>query len=356
MCTGTPGCRFCNNIRACLLKRLICLVLFLAAACQRLPEQRGVALGLFSEDPEWSYRTFLKEISAVGATHVALVVPWYVENVSSVTVEPHPRFTAPMRAVKRTVLEARDEGLEITLFPIIRVTHPGSGDWRGNLNPSNKAAFFASYTAFIGQFAELAREFDIRRLIIGSELSSLDTDRAPWAEIIRGVRRIAPRTRIIYSANWDHYAQVPFWNLVDEIGIAAYFELSRDNRHPTLAGLESAWRFPRADLERLSGRYGRRIVLTEVGYLSQDGGNAWPWKEGADEPLDLEEQRLCFEALRNAWRGSEALGGLYIWNWFGWGGPTSKEYTPRGKPASEEIRKWFAGRASLYTDFRTVIP
>ena len=32
------------------------------------------------------------------------------------------------------------------------------------------------------------------------------------------------------------------------------------------------------------------------------------------------------------------LGGIYIWNWYGYGGPTSAGYTPRGKPAVEEVK------------------
>ncbi len=366
MCTATPGCRSFNRRGACLgggtppgfrgLLRLSCLALILVAGCERMPEQRGVALGLFSEDPDWSYRTFLQEIAAVGATHVALVVPWYVDDAAGVRIGPHPRFTAPERVIRRTTLEARALGLEVTLFPIVRITNPSPGDWRGNLHPASKPAFFASYTSFIETFARLGSELSIPRLVVGSELSTLDTDRSTWAEIIRGVRRVAPSTKVLYSANWDHYREVPFWDLVDEIGVSGYFELDPENKHPTLEGLTSAWRRDRMELEALARRWGKPLVLTEVGYLSQHGTHAWPWKEEADEPLDLEAQRLCFEATRNAWRGSKALGGLYIWNWFGWGGPQSKEYTPRGKPASEVIRAWFGGRASLFTDFRTSQP
>jgi hypothetical protein len=35
------------------------------------------------------------------------------------------------------------------------------------------------------------------------------------------------------------------------------------------------------------------------------------------------------------------LAGLYVWNWYGWGGPGTVGYTPRGKPAAAEIKQLF---------------
>jgi len=340
-------------IRDCLFcSLLITVLLFSGSSCSRMPEQRGITLGLFSEDPEWSYQKFIDEIKAVGASHIAIAVPWYVEKVDSNVVKPHPRFTVPMSTVSRVVTQSKDSGLGIMLFPFIRIEKPGPGDWRGNLKPANRAAFFASYASFVGSFALLARDMDIKAIVIGSELSSLDTDKTTWAEIILGIRRIHPGLRLVYSANWDHFEKVPFWDLVDDIGVSGYFELTDGDRKPTVQKLTSSWLGHRHKLEDLARKNKKPLILTEVGYLSQDGTNAWPWKEGAKETVDLEEQAMCFTALRNAWRGSDVLKGLFIWNWFGWGGKSSGEYTPRGKPAQEVIRKWFAGRKSLYTDFR----
>jgi hypothetical protein len=40
----------------------------------------------------------------------------------------------------------------------------------------------------------------------------------------------------------------------------------------------------------------------------------------------------------------ELLGGVFFWNWYGWGGATSRGYTPRYKPASDEMRRFFDDR------------
>ena len=102
---------------------------------------------------------------------------------------------------------------------------------------------------------------------------------------------------------------------------------------------------------RLSGfhrRVARPLLFTEVGYLSQRGASAWPWNEGATEPIDLDDQRRCHAAFARVWRGAPTalLAGAYFWNWYGWGGARSRGYTPRGKPAEEEIRGYFAAPKS----------
>src|ERR1017187_9908782 len=49
----------------------------------RDPVQRGVALGMFAEDVSFSYARLLDEIAALGARHVALVVPLYQTHTAS---------------------------------------------------------------------------------------------------------------------------------------------------------------------------------------------------------------------------------------------------------------------------------
>ncbi len=107
--------------------------------------------------------------------------------------------------------------------------------------------------------------------------------------------------------------------------------------------LVATWRALRAPLEALSRRRSQPLLLTEVGYLSQKGASAWPWREEADEPIDLDEQTRCYRAFATAWQDAPAtvLGGIYFWNWYGWGGPHSGGYTPRGKPAADVVRQMF---------------
>jgi hypothetical protein len=327
------------------------LVLFILARAgpliaQPLPlEQRGVALGLFAEDPAFDYRPLLQEIAATGATHVSLIVPHYQHDVRSVRIAPHPRLSPAPEAVRRTLQQARKLGLRVLLFPILRVAHKATvEEWRGSLRPSDPEAWWASYRAFILGFARLAAAHQAEALCVGSELAAMDSDPTRWRPLVAEVRRHFGG-RLIYSANWDHFRQVAIWQLVDEAGLSAYFQLGPERSRPlSLQRLVHAWREHRIEIVRWWQGMGKPLVITELGYPSQAGSGARPWDELARQPVDLEEQRRDLEAFFRAWQLAPFLRGVYVWNWYGWGGPRSREYTPRGKPAARVICRWFGAK------------
>jgi len=306
---------------------------------------RGVALGLFSEDAGWSYRPLLDEIAASGADHVELVVPWYQADAASTTIVDHPRYTPPPAAIVAAVRDARAAGLAVTLFPIVRLSAPRSRDeWRGTLAPRDRAAWWTSYRARLVELAQLAAREHVAVLSVGSELSTLDgaADRAAWADAIAAVRR-AFHGALMYSGNWDHFREVAVYDLVDVVGLCAYFALVDPGAPATVEDLTRGWRDWRVELERFFAPRGRAIVFTELGYRSIHGAAAAPWDEASPGVVDLDEQRRCYAAFRRVWRDAPAtlFGGVYFWNWYGWGGATSRGYTPRGKPAADEMRAFF---------------
>jgi hypothetical protein len=302
---------------------------------------RGVSLGLFGEDPDWSYDGLLAEIQALGATHVELVVPWYQRDVAATDIHPHTRFSPPDRTVLRTLRQAHARGLKVLLFPIVRLEDPGpKGDWRGTLKPRDVDAWFRSYERWLLALAALAQREGVAALSVGSELSTLDVDRPRWAALVERVRA-AYRGVLTYSGNWDHYRDVKIYDLVDVLGVCGYFALGGGRGPSDVPTLTAAWQRQRRELEEWQRRLGKPFVFTELGYLSQKGTHAWPWREGADEPVDLDEQRRCYEAFARTWGGAASLQGVFFWNWYGWGGARSKGYPPRNKPAAHVIRGWF---------------
>lgn len=330
------------------------LVLLLAGqAAAAPPRQRGVALGLFAEDPGFSYEPLLREIKAAGASHVSVIVPYYQHSLRSVRIAPHPRFSPTDAVVERVLERARALGLEVLLFPILRLEYTVTPqEWRGSIRPRDPEAWWESYRAFILKFARLARAHRATLLCVGSELGSMDTDPTPWAPLLREVRAIYPG-KLVYSANWDHYDKVRLWNLVDLAGLSAYYQLTGPQERPTLERLIHAWREVRVQISRWRVQIepgdegsaddpaGMPMIFTELGYHSQQGTSAWPWDESADRPVSLEEQRRAYRAFVRVWDGVPYLEGVYFWNWFGYGGPQSREYCPRGKPAAAEICRWF---------------
>ncbi len=306
------------------------------------PAQRGAALGLYSEDPDWSYMEFLEEMRSAGVSHVAIVVPWYLKTSKHAEIFKHPRLTVPMSTVKRTARDAKRLGFEVTIFPILRVEDKSDGGWRGELAPPDVGEFFENYKTFILRFAKAAEALESPVLSVGSELASMEVHDAKWREVIAAVREVYSG-KILYSANWDHYGEVPFWDALDFVGVTGYFELAEEGADPTVDALVAAWKPVQGELEAFVVSKEKPLVLTEVGYLSQKNTAAHPWMEAADEALDVDLQRRCYEAFCVAWNDRPFLAGVYFWNWFGWGGPSSKEYTPRGKPAEDEVAKWYRG-------------
>ena len=102
-------------------------------------KQRGVSLGLFAEDVSFDYAPLLKEIAELGASHVALVVPIYQEHGGSTRLALHTRLSPSLVATAETVRAARRAGLEVMLFPIIRLSAPRNpSEWRGTLAPRER--------------------------------------------------------------------------------------------------------------------------------------------------------------------------------------------------------------------------
>lgn len=161
-------------------------------------------------------------------------------------------------------------------------------------------------------------------------------DHAAWVPVVAEVRRHFSG-RLTYSGNWDHFRAVAIYDLVDEMGLCGYFPLGSGS----VDELARTWHDLRVELERISRKLARPLLFTEVGYLSQRGAAAWPWDEGARQPVDLDEQRRAYAAFCRTWRNADFLAGVYFWNWYGWGGGSSRGYTPRNKPATEEIRQYF---------------
>jgi hypothetical protein len=307
--------------------------------------QRGVALGLFAEDVSFDYGPLLGEIAALGATHVSLIVPLYQEHGGSTALRLHTRLSPSLAATAEAIRAARRAGLEVMLFPIVRLAAPRTpNEWRGTLAPADVDAWFASYAEMLGDLAALATMTGVSRLAVGSELSSLDGDVPRWKTLIERIRALYAGV-LVYSANWDRYREVKIFDLVDEAGVVGYFRLREPGAPGDVDALARRWQTLAGELGAWGAARRQPFLFTEVGYRSRAGATASPWDEGAGGVADLEEQRRGFEAFRRAWTGPAPgapglkFAGAYVWNWYGFGGPGTTSYTPRGKPAVEELRR-----------------
>jgi hypothetical protein len=308
-----------------------------SAPSRPVDRQRGVALGMFAEDVSFSYGALLAEIVAVGATHVALVIPLYQTDATSHDLGLHTRLSPTLSAVAEVARAAKRDGLQVMLFPIIRLSSPAPGQWRGTLAPRDRDAWFKRYGDLLGELGAVAGITGASRMVIGSELSSLEDDVEHWRPLVERVRAVFPG-KLVYSANWDHYRSTTLFDLVDEEGISGYFNL-RDASAPTDdATLDAGWRRARKEIEAWRVGRSRPFIFTELGYRSRKGVTSSPWDEGPGGTPDIDEQRRAFASFRRVWSTAAGLDGVYVWNWYGYGGLGTTSYTPRGKPAEGEVR------------------
>ena len=169
----------------------------------------------------------------------------------------------------------------------------------------------------------------------------MEKETGRWRRLIAEVRRVY-HGRLLYSANWDHYQRVEFWDALDLIGLSGYYELTR-TPEPTFEQLAERWSRVRDKILGWRRERGldRPIVFTEIGYANRDGANMAPWDYSRTGPPDPEEQALCYNAFIQAWHGVPELRGVYFYNWFGYDTIEDTGYSPRGKPAAKLIDVWY---------------
>jgi hypothetical protein len=314
--------------------------------------QKGMAFPTWAAEEYCSYNSdqSLTILANTTCTEwVQLVPTWYQEDRFSSEMFPeYEGKTATNECLKHAVRTAHSLGLKVMLKPHIDAF---SSDWRGTFQPSNPEVWFDNYNQMIKSYAQLAQEEDVEIFSIGCEFLELTKPEftAAWLQVIQTVRQYY-HGPLVYSANWwQEYEQVEFWASLDFIGIDAYFKLT-NKPDPTLAELLTAWRPYVARIETFYERWRIPVILTEIGYRSIDGANMRPWDWETPGVVDLTEQALCYQAVKDIFGEKPWFEGIYWWNWEpnpSRGGPSDKGYTPYGKPAEKNLREWYCETTSL---------
>jgi hypothetical protein len=306
------------------------------------PRRGGMVLSLHSTNPDFSYVAQIREVAALGATDLSLILHLYQDNSVSPKPLRHPFKTPSDERFLEAVRAGRKLGLEVMVMPIVLLEKPREDDWRGNIAPPDWASWWRAYRQLMLHYARLSEAADAQIFSVGSELSSLEHAQDSWRALIADLRRSFSGL-CTYSSNWDHYDLVGFWDALDLMGISGYYELT-EKLEPTADELGAAWRKVKAKI--LSWRSQQEItaplLFTEIGYASQDGCASKPWNYYLSKVVDLEEQRLCYESFLDTWRAEPCLEGAFFYEWWGSGGPEDHQYTPRGKPAEALLRRHYA--------------
>ena len=255
----------------------------------------------------------------------------------------------PDRDLRHAIRQAHDLGLKVMVKPHIWLENRRQGRWRGAIAMGDSAAWdrwFATYSAFVLHYARLAADEKADLFCVGTELSGTTLARPDqWRRLIQAVRRVYPGP-LTYAANWlDEYDLVEFWDALDYIGVNAYFPLS-DSPAPEAAALKRRAARVADEIGLLYFRFGKKVLLTEVGFKSAYGTSVrpWTWHNGAVGAVDLQTQARCYEAVFAAFWRRPWFAGTFWWRWYSdlrRGGPRDSDFTPQNKPAAAVLRRWY---------------
>lgn len=296
----------------------------------------------FAENP-------MPAVQSVGATWIA-VVPYAFTRPGTPDVRYHENggqwWGECPQGVRETVRLAHEAGIAVMLKP--QVWMPGS--WTGALSfdtPAEWTQWETAYSRYILRFASLADSLHAEMFCIGTEFQTAIQSRPDyWKNLIAAIRK-KYSGKLTYSANWDDWDKVPFWNELDYIGLGGYFPLV-DKAMPEVSELKEAWKPIRERLKAFSEKYQKPVLFTECGYLSVDGCGWRNWEleqNIASRNINQQAQANCIEALLSTFQPEPWWAGSFLWKWFpnmqGHEGYPERDYTPQGKLAENVLKKWY---------------
>lgn len=247
--------------------------------------------------------------------------------------------------IKRQAELAKREGLRLAIKPQLWVMGQG---WVGSYDLDTEKEWMQweeGYKDFIMVHARMAQEVGAEMLCIGTELKNASAQRPEfWRGLVKEVRKEFSG-KLTYAANWDNFESVAFWDVLDFIGIDAYFPLS-DANTPTVLELKRAWQVPLLQIKAVQEEFDKKVLFTEYGYKSTDGTAGRQWELNSRHArVNLEAQQNAYQACFEVFWEEPWFAGGFLWNWHigntGRQGRSDADYTPQGKPVCRLISKWY---------------
>ena len=168
----------------------------------------------------------------------------------------------------------------------------------------------------------------------------MEKDVQQWRALIRDIRLLYDGI-LTYSANWDHFADIEFWNDLDAVGVTGYFELCNPPQC-TVDTMIDRWTLIKGGvLDWYQDQRRPPLIFTELGYPSHPMGAAQPWNYYDGAPPDSVASYHAYRAFSQAWKDEPRLRGVFFWNAWGLGGAFDSWYTLRGKDIIVEVQRFF---------------
>jgi glycosyl hydrolase family 113 len=303
--------------------------------------QAGVTVIAYGTDPEFAEKVgkLLDHLARQGVNSVALMVPIFQDGWTASSVYADAQLTPTVDTVRTFIREAADRDFTVALRPILDEKRLGGAHWRGDIRPSNRAAWFRSYTQLLLQYARVAKDEQADIFSVGTEFNSLQPDTADWLQIIAAVRSVFTGS-VTYAANYNA-PTIGFATALDFVSVDAFFPLAAPVGATTdqLVRAWQAWIPTLAQMQRVTGK---PVVLSELGVTSEAGSYRTPYVWHHFSGLSLQAQAAYYEASCSALKSQVA--GIYWWE-YDLNPPasplTDPGFDPFGKPAEAQVRDCF---------------
>ena len=291
------------------------------------------------------------EIKRLGSNWVC-ITPFRFNQLNNTTISrkfEEEWWGLTPEGIEQSIIMAKEAGLKIMIKPQIYVEQswPGEIDFKSE---QEWIAFEKDYDAYISMCLDLAVKHKIDMFCIGTELKNFVVKRKKyWLSLIKNIKFIY-KGIIIYSANWDNYKNIMFWDQLDLISISSYKPIS-STKNPTTSlliyNLQNYYR----ELRRFSEKNDKQILFSEYGFLSVEaaGDKHWELEKNFDVLIESESaQANAFDAIFKVfWNSNFWLGG-FIWKWYPAGFPhrvpINKDYSVQNKSALKIIENRFKSK------------
>eukprot|EP00753_Platysulcus_tardus_P010652 PLAT2934.1.p1 GENE.PLAT2934.1~~PLAT2934.1.p1 ORF type:complete len:404 (-),score=93.94 PLAT2934.1:80-1234(-) len=311
----------------------------------------------------------LKMLASTGANWVTFIVTQYQKKHNTTAIFPiytpqpsgyYTYVTASDDSLRSIIGEAHKLGLSVMLKPHIDLTEDPKF-WRGQIGagftPDDWPLWFSNYTSFITHYARLAESEKVEQFSLSCELIYASVQHASsWRQMLKDVRAVYSGS-ITNAANWGYLnatggqaTWMTWWDApeLDFIGVDGYWPLLPRNETPSVETIEAAWAPAVQRLTNLTRKWGKPVILTEIGYCS--GVNDTCPRGHASSPLWQQNQANYYAAALNALSKLSFFKGIHWWAWNtdpAFGGAHDGCITPQFKPAEKALRDAYGGTTVL---------
>lgn len=288
---------------------------------------------------------------ALNANSVAVTFPFFTYGPTSDTVYARPDVTPSSRHIAIFLEVAAKAHIRVTLRPELNedaLVARNPQDWRGSIEPRDRAAWFRSYRKLLLPYVAAAHTGHAATFVLGTELNSLEGS-PQWPSLVHSFRSIY-RGQLSYDENQDEFAAKTANPPVPSHDVDAYPQFGLPDS-ASVAQLTRSWE-AWLGAHPLSVR--RELNLSEIGIDAVAGSyqDPWAWNTTRSSPIDTHIQAAWYRAVCNAVSAERIGGGLYWWEVnfdASRADPRpfeSDRLTFLDRPAQQVIRKCFAKLSS----------